>query len=85
VRVLKVDPHKRQIDLTLEGINADDYALSSSSDEQLSPFAAALQRAQRIKRAQMAAATDRPTKKANPQNDLLERTLQQMQAQKKDR
>jgi len=84
VRVLKVDPHKRQIDLTLEGINADDYALSSGPDEQLSPFAAALQRAQRIKRAQMAAAAaaDRPTKKANPQNELLERTLQQMQ--KKD-
>jgi len=58
--------------------------LSSGPDEQLSPFAAALQRAQRIKRAQMAAAEDRPTKKANPQNELLDRTLQQMQAQKKD-
>lgn len=69
VRVLKVDPRKRQIDLTLEGINAEDYALSSGPDEQLSPFAAALQRAQRIKRAQMAAAADQATKKANPQNE----------------
>ena len=84
VRVIKVDPNKRQIDLTLEGINAEDYALSSGPDEQLSPFAAALQRAQRIKRAQMAAADDRPTKKANPQNELLDRTLQQIQAQNKD-
>ncbi len=85
VRVLKVDPNKRQIDLALDGLKADEYALSSGPDEQLSPFAAALQRAQRIKRAQMAtAAEDRPAKKANPQNELLERTLQQMQAQKKD-
>ncbi|MCS7056771.1 MAG: S1 RNA-binding domain-containing protein [Thermoflexales bacterium] len=86
VRVLKVDPHKRQIDLALEGINASDYALSSGPDEQLSPFAAALQRAQRIKRAQMAAAAaaDRPAKKANPQNNLLEHTLPQVQAQKND-
>ncbi|GIV83375.1 MAG: hypothetical protein KatS3mg052_0382 [Candidatus Roseilinea sp.] len=49
VRVLKVDPHKRQIDLTLEGVKAEDYALSSGPDEHLSPFAVALQRAQRLK------------------------------------
>lgn len=82
VRVLKVDPRKRQIDLTLEGINAEDYALSSGPDEQLSPFAAALQRAQRIKRAQMAAAAAQAAKKANPQNEQPARAL--LQTEKKD-
>ncbi|PJF47902.1 MAG: hypothetical protein CUN48_06305 [Candidatus Thermofonsia Clade 3 bacterium] len=82
VRVLKVDPHKRQIDLTLEGVKAEDYALSSGPDEHLSPFAVALQRAQRLKRAQMAAATSQAAQKATPQDELLERALQQMQ--KKD-
>lgn len=85
VRVTKVDPGKKQIDLTLSDFNADDYALSSGPDEELSPIAAAMQRAQRQKRAQAAAsaAADRPVKKTNPQNELLERTLQQMQSQKK--
>lgn len=85
VRVTKVDQARRQIDLALEDINTDDFALSSGPDEQLGPFAAALQRAQRIKRAQMAAESgDRSVKRANPQNELLERTLQQLQAQKKN-
>ena len=84
VRVTKVDPGKRQIDLALEGVNPDDYALSSGPEEELSPFAAAFARAQRIKRAQTAAESgDRPVKKSNPQNDLLDRTLQQMQDAKK--
>jgi ribosomal protein S1 len=59
VRVLKVEPNKRQLDFTLEGINANDYALSSGPEEELSPFAAAFQRAQRLKRAQMAMAEAR--------------------------
>jgi small subunit ribosomal protein S1 len=84
VRVTKVDPGKRQIDLALEGVNPDDYALSSGPEEELSPFAAAFARAQRIKRAQTAAESgERPVKKSNPQNDLLDRTLQQMQDAKK--
>jgi ribosomal protein S1 len=84
VRVIKVDPGKRQIDLALEGVNPNDYALSSGPEEELSPFAAAFQRAQRLKRAQVASeAGDRPVKKSNPQNDLLDRTLQQMQDSKK--
>lgn len=57
VRVTKVDPGKRQIDLALDGVNPDDYALSSGPDEDISPFAAAFQRAQRIKRAQTAASS----------------------------
>jgi ribosomal protein S1 len=85
VRVTKVDPGKKQIDLTLADFNADDYALSSGPDEELSPIAAAMHRARRQKRAQAgaSAAADRPVKKNNPQNELLERTLQQMQSQKK--
>jgi ribosomal protein S1 len=85
VRVTKVDANRRQIDLALEGVNPDDYSLSSGPEEELSPFAAALQRAQRIKRAQVAAAemADKPVKKNNPQNDLLDRTLQHMQETKK--
>ena len=68
VRVLKVEPNKRQLDLTLEGFNPKDYALSSGpSDEELSPFAAALQRAQRLKRAQMAMAEARAAQ-ANAQS-----------------
>jgi ribosomal protein S1 len=59
VRVLKVEPNKRQLELTLEGINAKDYALSSGPEEELSPFAVAFQRAQRLKRAQMAIAEAR--------------------------
>jgi len=60
VRVLKVEQNKRQLELTLEGINPSDYALSSgSAEEELSPFAAAFQRAQRLKRAQMAMAEAR--------------------------
>jgi ribosomal protein S1 len=59
VRVLKVEPSKRQLELTLEGVNAKDYALSSGPEEELSPFAAAFQRAQRLKRAQMAIAEAR--------------------------
>lgn len=85
VRVTKVDQSRRQIDLALEDINLDDFARSSGPDEELSPFAVALQRAQRIKRAQIAAESgDRSVKRANPQNELLERTLQQLQAQKKN-
>ena len=59
VRVLKVEPNKRQLELTLEGVNTKDYALSSGPEEELSPFAAAFQRAQRLKRAQMAVAEAR--------------------------
>ncbi len=84
VRVTKVDPGKRQIDLALDNVNPDDYSLSSGPEEELSPFAAAFARAQRIKRAQTASeAGDRPVKKSNPQNELLDRTLQQMQEAKK--
>jgi ribosomal protein S1 len=84
VKVTKVDPSRKQIDLALDGVNPDDYALSSGPEEDISPFAAAFQRAQRLKKAQTSADVgDRPVKKNNPQNELLDRTLQQMQEAKK--
>ncbi len=84
VKIVKVDPGRKQIDLALDGVNPDDYSLSSGPEVEISPFAAAFQRAQRIKKAQTAVdAGDRPVKKSNPQNELLERTLQQMQDAKK--
>jgi small subunit ribosomal protein S1 len=84
VKITKVDPGRKQIDLSLDGVNPDDYSLSSGPEEDISPFAAAFQRAQRIKKAQGAASNaERPAKKTNPQNDLLDRTLQQMQDAKK--
>jgi ribosomal protein S1 len=58
VRVVKVDTQKRQIDLSLEGISSEEFSLSSGPDEVISPFAVAMQRAQKVKKAQdrMAAA-----------------------------
>ena len=60
VRVVKVDMQKRQIDLSLEGVNAEEFSLSSGPDEVISPFAVAMQRAQKVKKAQdrMAASAD---------------------------
>ncbi|MCS6773102.1 MAG: S1 RNA-binding domain-containing protein [Anaerolineae bacterium] len=55
VKVLRADPGKRILELALEGVNPSDFALSSGPEEELSPFAVALQRAQRLKRAQEAA------------------------------
>jgi len=84
VKITKVDPGRKQIDLSLDGVNPDDYSLSSGPEEDISPFAAAFQRAQRIKKSQAASsAAKSPAKKSNPQNDLLDRTLQQMQDAKK--
>ncbi len=83
VKVLKVDPARKIIDLTLPGVNPDEFALSSGPEETVSPFAAALMRAQKqAKRA--APAVDAPSaKKPNPANELLDRTLQSMQDAKK--
>ena len=52
VRVAKVDTQKKQIDLIMEGINSEEFSLSSGPEETISPFAAAMQRAQKIKKAQ---------------------------------
>ncbi len=52
VRVAKVDTQKKQIDLVMEGINSEEFSLSSGPEETISPFAAAMQRAQKVKKAQ---------------------------------
>lgn len=52
VRVAKVDTQRKQIDLLLEGLNPDEFSLSSGPEEVISPFAIAMQRAQKVKKAQ---------------------------------
>jgi small subunit ribosomal protein S1 len=84
VQVIKVDSVRKIIDLTLPGINPEEFALSSGPEETISPFAAALARAQKAaKRAANASSAASPTKKVNPANDLLDRTIQQIQDAKK--
>ncbi len=56
VKVIKVDPVRKTIDLTLPGVNPEEFALSSGPEETISPFAAALMRAQKIAKNQAAAA-----------------------------
>lgn len=76
-RVVKVDPAKKQIDLAMEGINAEDMALSSGPDEVMSPIAAALQRAQRGRGDRASSA--KGGRRLSDQDDLIARTLQQLQ------
>jgi len=89
VKVIGVDPSRKRLDLQLEGLKAEDFALSSgpAEEEQISPMAAALQKAQRANRFELGAENARnnlaKNKKQNQQKELLERTLQQMQATKK--
>ena len=81
VRVVKVDPAKKQLDLAMEGINPEDFELSSGPDEVLSPMAAAFQRAQRGRR-DSSQGTSRTERKMNQQDEILARTLQQLQSQR---
>lgn len=78
VRVVKVDPPKKQIDLAMEGINPDDLQLSSSSEEDLSPMAAALQKATRGRRGAWSGASK--TGKRGREEEILARTMQQLGA-----
>lgn len=81
VRVVKVDPAKKQLDLAMEGINPEDFELSSGPDEVLSPMAAAFQRAQRGRR-DSSPAQSRTERKLSQQDEILARTLQQLQSQR---
>jgi small subunit ribosomal protein S1 len=85
VEVLKVDPVRKIIDLTMPGVSPDEFALSSGPEETVSPFAAAFVRAQKIAKRAAAStpAQEMPSKKANPANELLNRTIQQIQDSKK--
>ncbi len=82
VRVVKVDPAKKQLDLAIEGINPEDFELSSGPDEVLSPMAAAFQRAQRGRRDSIPAQS-RTERKLSQQDEILARTLQQLQSQRR--
>jgi ribosomal protein S1 len=52
VKAIKVDPNLKRIDFAIQGLNPEEFSLSSGPEETISPFAAALQRAQKVKRAQ---------------------------------
>ncbi len=52
VRITRVDPGRKVLDAVLENVDPQDYLLSAGPDEELSSFAAALKRAQQIKRMQ---------------------------------
>jgi hypothetical protein len=82
VRVVKVDPPKKQIDLAMEGIDPEDFVLSSGPEEELSPMAAALQRATRGHRDtwNTSGSGGKPGRKAREQEEILARTLQQLQS-----
>ncbi|MCS7087195.1 MAG: S1 RNA-binding domain-containing protein [Thermoflexales bacterium] len=58
VKVLRVDPGRKVLELALDGVDARDLVLSSGPEEELSPFAVALQRAQRLKRIQETGKTE---------------------------
>lgn len=84
VQVTYVDPTRKRIDLKMEGINAEDMALSSGPEEEVSPIAAALQRARSGQRGafMVAQPAAKPQKKQRQLNEALDRTLQQLQKQK---
>lgn len=64
VKVIKVDASRKIIDLTLPGINSEEFALSSGPEETIGSFAAALMRAQKVaKRAAAVAAKNEALKK----------------------
>lgn len=82
VRVVKVDAPKKQVDLSMEGIDPEDFMLSSGPEEELSPMAAALQKATRGRRDTWSnsGSGGKPGKKVREQEDILQRTLQQLQS-----
>lgn len=84
VRVTFVDATRKRIDLKLDGLNPEDMALSSGPDEEISPMAAAMQRARSGQRggAVMSAVQVKPQKKQRQLNDALDRTLEQLKQQK---
>ena len=84
VRVTFVDPSRKRIDLKLDGLNPEDMALSSGPEEEISPMAAAMQRARQGHRGSTLtqSAPVKTQKKQRQLNDALERTLQQLQQQK---
>ena len=81
VKVVKVDAPKKQIDLAMEGLDPDDFMLSSGPEEELSPMAAALQKATRGRRGSWSDAA-KGVKKGREQDDILARTMQHLSRNK---
>ncbi len=81
VRVVKVDPPKKQIDVTMEGVDPEDYMLSSGPEEELSPMAAALQKATRGRHGNWSESA-KGSKKNRDQDEILSRTMQQLQSRR---
>ena len=77
VKVIKVDAPKKQIDLSMEGLDPDDFMLSSGPEEELSPMAAALQKATRGRGGRWNEAA-KGGRKGREQEDILARTMQQL-------
>jgi ribosomal protein S1 len=77
VKVVKVDAPKKQIDLSMEGLDPDDFMLSSGPEEELSPMAAALQKATRGRRGSWTD-TAKGGKKGREQDEILARTMQHL-------
>jgi small subunit ribosomal protein S1 len=82
VKVVKIDPPKKQIDLAMEGLDPDDFMLSSGPEEELSTMAAALQKATRSRRGNWSEAGGKGGKKARESDDILARTMQHLQRNK---
>lgn len=81
VKVVKVDAPKKQIDLAMEGLDPDDFVLSSGPEEELSPMAAALQKATRGRRGTWSDVV-KGGKKGREQDEILARTMQHLSRNK---
>ena len=69
------------LDLAIEGVNPEDFELSSGPDEVISPMAAAFQRAQRTRREPNRSESTKPERRMTQQEEILSRTMQQLQSQ----
>jgi ribosomal protein S1 len=81
VRVARVDPAKKMLDLSMEGLDPADFELSSGPEEVISPMAAAFQRAQRTRRVSVTQ-EGKGNRKQDEQDEILSRTLRQLQGQR---
>jgi small subunit ribosomal protein S1 len=90
VTVARVDPVRKILDFNLNGLNKEDYALSSGPDEEFNPMEAAMRKAQanrRIAAAPTAAGKAAPpsqAKKQAAQADAIARTLAMLEKQKQE-
>jgi small subunit ribosomal protein S1 len=81
VRVMRVDAPKKLIDVAMDGVNPEDLQLSSGPEDELSPMAAALQKATRSRRGSVADAGKGG--KRGREEEILERTMRQLGSTRK--